>query len=167
MTKAHAQKRVNSAVMAAALAGAATASAAPTHTSMPELVITRAAQKPVATGAAGNFTGAVAVKLLIAPDPAGHPSTADVHFEAGARTVWHTHPAGQTLIVTAGVGRVQRWGGPVETIRMGDAVWIPPGVKHWHGAAPDSAMNHIAVTETLEGKNVDWLEAVAPDHELR
>lgn len=159
--------RVNSAVLAAALAGAATASAASTNTSTPELGISRAAQKSVAAGASGNFTGAVAVKLLIAPDPAGHPSTADVHFEPGARTVWHTHPAGQTLIVTAGVGRVQRWGGPVETIGMGDAVWIPPGVKHWHGAAPDSAMTHIAVTETLDGKNVDWLEAVAPDHAPR
>lgn len=163
MTQRQPSLRVNSAVLAAALAGAASASAAPTDIPMPELGISRAAQKPVAAGAPGNFTGAVSVQLLIAPDSAGHPSTADVHFAPGARTVWHTHPAGQTLIVTSGVGRVQRWGGPVETIRTGDAVWIPPGVKHWHGAASDSAMNHVAVTETLDGRNVEWLEPVAPD----
>lgn len=162
MTQQQSSLRVNSAVLAAALAGAASASAAPPETPMPELGISRAAQRPVAAGAPGNFTGVVSVELLIAPDPAGHPSTADVHFAPGARTVWHTHPAGQTLIVTSGVGRVQRWGGPVETIRTGDAVWIPPGVKHWHGAAPDSAVAHFAVTETLDARNVEWLEVVAP-----
>ncbi len=163
MTQRNAPLAANSAVLAAALAGAASATAAPNDTSAPGLTVARAEQKPAVAGAPGNFTGAVSVQLLLLPDPAGHPSTAEVRFEPGARTVWHTHPAGQTLIVTAGVGRVQRWGGPVETLGLGDAVWIPPGVKHWHGAAPDSAMTHIAVTETLDGKNVDWLEAVAPD----
>lgn len=82
-------------------------------------------------------------------------------FEAGARTAWHTHPLGQTLIVTAGTGRVQRWGEPVEEIRQGDVVWIPPGQKHWHGAAPHSSMTHIAITEQLDGKTVEWLEKVS------
>ena len=81
-------------------------------------------------------------------------------FEPGARTAWHTHPLGQTLVVTFGVGRVQRWGGPVEEIRPGDVVWFPPGEKHWHGAAPDKAMTHIAIHEVLDGKAVDWLEKV-------
>ena len=79
-------------------------------------------------------------------------------FEPGARTAWHTHPMGQTLVVTAGVGRVQRWGDPVQQIQAGDVVWIPPGQKHWHGAAPTTAMTHIAITELWEGKAVDWLE---------
>ncbi len=86
---------------------------------------------------------------------------ASVTFEPGARTAWHTHPLGQTLIVTAGAGRVQQWGGPVQTIRAGDTVWIPPGVKHWHGAAPTTAMSHIAIAESQEGKVVDWLEQVS------
>jgi 4-carboxymuconolactone decarboxylase len=81
-----------------------------------------------------------------------------VTLEPGARTSWHTHPLGQTLIVTAGMGRVQRWGDPVEDIRQGDVVWIPPGQKHWHGAAPDSAMTHFAIAEQLDGKVVQWLE---------
>ena len=84
-------------------------------------------------------------------------------FEPGARTAWHTHPLGQTLIVTAGVGRVQRWVGPVEEIRPGDVVWFPPGEKHWHGASPTTAMTHIAIQERLDGKVVDWLEHVTDD----
>jgi 4-carboxymuconolactone decarboxylase len=84
-----------------------------------------------------------------------------VVFDPGARTAWHTHPLGQTLIVTAGTGRVQRWGEPVEEIRQGDVVWIPPGQKHWHGAAPNSSMTHIAITEQLDGKTVDWMEQVS------
>jgi 4-carboxymuconolactone decarboxylase len=84
-----------------------------------------------------------------------------VKFDPGARTAWHTHPLGQTLIVTAGTGRVQRWGDPVDEIRQGDVVWIPPGQKHWHGAAPNSSMTHIAVTEQLDGKTVEWMEKVS------
>ncbi len=87
-----------------------------------------------------------------------------VTFEPGARTAWHTHPLGQTLIVTAGFGRVQRWGGPIEEIRPGDVVWIPPGEKHWHGAAPTTAMTHIAIQEIKDGKAVDWLEHVTDEH---
>lgn len=88
---------------------------------------------------------------------------ASVTFEAGARTAWHTHPLGQTLIVTAGVGRVQRWGGPIEEMRVGDVVQIPPGVKHWHGAAPSTSMTHVALAEQLNGKAVDWLEKVSDE----
>ena len=90
-------------------------------------------------------------------------SGASVTFEPGARTAWHTHPLGQTLIVTAGCGRVQRWGGPVEEIRPGDVVWIPPGEKHWHGAAATTAMTHIAIQEQLDGKVVDWMEQVSDE----
>ena len=86
-----------------------------------------------------------------------------VTFEPGARTAWHTHPLGQTLVVTAGCGRVQRWGGPIEVIRPGDVVSIPPGEKHWHGAAPTTAMTHIAIQEYHEGKAVEWLEQVSDE----
>ena len=87
-------------------------------------------------------------------------------FEPGARTAWHTHPLGQTLVVTAGLGWVQREGGPIEEIRAGDVVWFPPGLKHWHGASPTTAMTHIAIQESLEGKNVEWMEKV-PDEQYR
>jgi quercetin dioxygenase-like cupin family protein len=86
-----------------------------------------------------------------------------VTFEPGARTLWHTHPLGQTLIVTCGCGRVQRWGGPIEEIRPGDVIWIAPGEKHWHGAAPTTAMAHIAVYEALDGKSADWMEKVSEE----
>ena len=90
-------------------------------------------------------------------------SGAAVTFEPGARTAWHTHPLGQTLVVTAGFGRVQRWDGPIEEIRPGDVVWFPPGEKHWHGASPTTALTHIAVQEQLDGKNVEWMEQVSDD----
>jgi quercetin dioxygenase-like cupin family protein len=86
-----------------------------------------------------------------------------VTFEPGARTAWHTHPLGQTLLVTAGGGRAQRWGGPIEEIRPGDVVWFPPGEKHWHGAAPTTAMTHIAIQEALNGSPVDWMEQVSDE----
>ena len=88
---------------------------------------------------------------------------ASVTFERGARTAWHTHPLGQTLIVTAGCGRAQRWGGPIEEIRSGDVIWFPSGEKHWHGAAPTTAMTHIAIQEALDGKVVDWMEKVSDE----
>ena len=97
-----------------------------------------------------------------ATDPA-RASGASVTFEPGARTAWHTHPLGQTLIVTAGCGWAQRWGGPIEEIRPGDVVWFPPGEKHWHGATPTTAMTHIAIQEQLDGKAVDWLEQVSDE----
>ena len=89
--------------------------------------------------------------------------TGQVTFEPGARTAWHTHPLGQTLVVTAGLGWAQREGGPIEEIRAGDVVWFPPGLKHWHGATPTTAMTHVAIQESVDGKNVDWMEKVADD----
>ncbi len=114
-------------------------------------------------GPADWFTGSVRRDSLVeAPEPA-RINAAYVTFEPGARTAWHTHPLGQTLIVTAGCGRVQRWGGPIETIRPGDVVWIAPGEKHWHGATPTTAMTHIAMQERLDGKAVEWLEKVSDE----
>ncbi len=119
--------------------------------------------QPSGKGPAEYFTGTVRIDPLIeAPDPA-RVRGASVTFEPGARTAWHTHPLGQNLIVTAGCGRVQRWGGPVEEIRPGDVVWIPPGEKHWHGAAPTTAMTHIAIQEYLDGRTADWMEKVSDE----
>jgi quercetin dioxygenase-like cupin family protein len=115
---------------------------------------------PSAKGPSDWFTGTVRIDPLFqAPDPA-RVECASVTFEPGARTTWHTHPLGQTLIVTAGRGWAQRWGGPVEEIRPGDVVWFPPGEKHWHGATPITAVTHIAIQEKLDGKVVDWMEHV-------
>jgi quercetin dioxygenase-like cupin family protein len=114
-------------------------------------------------GPAEYFTGTVRVDpLFSAPAPA-RVLGASVTFEPGARTAWHTHPLGQTLIVTAGCGRVQRWGGPIEEIRPGDVVWFPPAEKHWHGAAPTTATTHIAIVEVLDGKSADWMEPVSEE----
>ncbi len=123
--------------------------------------IARNGVTPSAKGPAEWFTGTVRIdRLFDAPEPA-RVAGALVTFEPGARTAWHTHPLGQTLIVTAGCGRVQREGGPVEEIRPGDVVWFPPGEKHWHGAAPTTAMSHIAVQEKLDGRAVEWMEHVS------
>ena len=125
--------------------------------------IKRCGSQPSRSGPADYFTGAVRVDPLHdAPDPA-RVSVAAVTFEPGARTAWHTHPLGQTLIVTAGLGRAQRWGGPIEEIRPGDAVWFAPGEKHWHGAAPATGMSHISIVEKLDGKSADWLEKVSDE----
>jgi quercetin dioxygenase-like cupin family protein len=114
-------------------------------------------------GPAEYFTGTVRIDPLhSAPEPA-RIACASVTFEPGARTAWHTHPLGQTLIVTSGAGRVQREGEAVEEIRPGDVVWFAPGEKHWHGASPDVAMTHIAIQEQLDGKAVDWLEKVSDE----
>ena len=112
---------------------------------------------------ANYFTGTVRHDPLFqAPEPA-RVSGSSVTFEPGARTAWHTHPLGQTLIVTFGCGRVQREGGSIEEINPGDVVWFPPGEKHWHGAAPNAAMSHIAIQESLDGKNVEWMEKVSDE----
>ena len=125
--------------------------------------IKRIGSQPSVKGPSEWFTGTVRMDPLFqAPAPA-LVQGASVTFEPGARTAWHTHPLGQTLIVTAGCGRVQRWGGPVEEIRPGDGVWIPPREKHWHGAAATTAMTHIAVHEQLDGKVVDWMEQVSDE----
>ena len=123
--------------------------------------------QPSRRGPAEYFTGSVRIDPLFeAPDPA-RTAGAIVTFEPGARTAWHTHPLGQTLIVTSGSGRVQRWGGPVEEIHPGDVVWFPPGEKHWHGAAPTTAMTHIAIQEKKYGKVVDWMEQVSKEQYRR
>ena len=123
--------------------------------------ITRNGSRPSGKGPTEYFTGAVRVDPLFGPPDPARASGSSVTFEPGARTAWHAHPLGQTLIVTAGCGRVQREGGPVEEIRPGDVVWIPPGVKHWHGAAPTTAMTHIAIQEKFDGKVVEWMEKVS------
>jgi quercetin dioxygenase-like cupin family protein len=123
--------------------------------------IKRNGSQPSGKGPGDYFTGSVRVDPLFqAPEPA-RVTGSSVTFEPGARTAWHTHPLGQTLIVTSGRGWVQREGGPVEEIRPGDVVWFPPGEKHWHGATPTTAMTHIAIQERLNGKAVDWLEKVS------
>jgi len=123
--------------------------------------ITRTGSQPSANGPAEWFTGSVRIDSPFQREAPARVSGATVTFEPGARTAWHTHPLGQTLIVTAGAGRVQRWAGPIEAINPGDIVWFSPGEKHWHGAAPTTAMTHIALQEQLDGKAVDWLEQVS------
>ena len=123
--------------------------------------IKRNGSRPSGKGPADYFTGQVRVDPLFeAPEPA-RVRGAHVTFEPGARTAWHTHPLGQTLIVTSGLGWVQRWDGPVEEIRPGDVVWFPPGEKHWHGATGTTSMSHIAIQEALNGSTVDWMEKVS------
>ncbi|RUW22474.1 cupin domain-containing protein [Mesorhizobium sp. M4B.F.Ca.ET.215.01.1.1] len=123
--------------------------------------IIRAGTRPSANGPSDWFTGTVRIDSLFNPFDAARVQGAQVTFEPGARTAWHTHPLGQTLIVVSGFGRVQREGGPVEEIRPGDVVWFAPDEKHWHGASPNTAMVHIAVQEPRDGKTVDWLEHVS------
>ena len=122
--------------------------------------IKRAGSQPSGPGPSDWFTGTVRIDPLFRAKDPGRAVSAAVTFEPGARTAWHTHPLGQTLIVTAGCGRAQRAGGPIEEIRPGDVVWFEPGEKHWHGASPTTAMTHIAIQEALDGKAVDWMEKV-------
>ncbi len=125
--------------------------------------IKRSGSRPSEKGPTEYFTGTVRIdRLFQAHDPA-RAGGASVTFEPGARTAWHSHPLGQTLIVTAGCGRIQCWGDPIEEIRPGDVIWIPPGEKHWHGAAPTTAVTHIAIHEQLEGKAADWMEKVSDE----
>ena len=123
--------------------------------------IMRSGSQASRQGPAETFSGTVLVDPLFQPSAPARSSGSLVTFQPGARTAWHSHPLGQILIVTAGVGRVQRWGDPVDEIRRGDVVWIPPGQKHWHGAAPNSSVAHIAIVEQLNGKTVDWMEKVS------
>jgi 4-carboxymuconolactone decarboxylase len=125
------------------------------------LTISRSGSRPPTQGPAENFTGSVRVDPLFVPSEPTRTAGSNVTFSPGARTNWHTHPLGQTLVVTAGVGRVQIWGGSIEEIRSGDVVRIPPNTRHWHGAAPDSAMTHLSIVERLDGKSADWLEKVS------
>src|SRR5262249_35958826 len=119
--------------------------------------------QPSSKGPAEYFTGTLRIDPLFQAHAPARALGASVTFEPGGRTAWHTHPLGQTLIVTAGCGLAQRWGGPIEDIRPGDVIWFPPGEKHWHGATATTAMTHIAIQEQLDGKAVDWMEQVTDE----
>jgi quercetin dioxygenase-like cupin family protein len=123
--------------------------------------IDRNGSRPSTKGAQDYFSGSVRVEPVFQVGEPMRLNAGSVTFEPGARTAWHTHPLGQTLIITAGLGWVQTEGGQIEEVRPGDVVWFPPGEKHWHGATPNTAMTHIAVQESLNGKNVDWMEKVS------
>ena len=125
--------------------------------------IKRSGSRPNDAGNAQYFTGTVRIEPLFEASEPARVRGASVTFEPGARTAWHTHPLGQTLIVTAGSGLAQNWGGPVQKIEPGDVIWFPPGEKHWHGAAPATAMTHIAIQEQLDGRAVDWMEKVTDE----
>lgn len=127
------------------------------------IIVTPSGAQPSTAGSSGNFTGAVRVDDRFKGSGDARIGGGTVTFEPGARTAWHAHPLGQTLIVTTGVGRVQHWDGPVQEIRPGDTVWIPPGVKHWHGASATVGMSHIAISEALDGKTVEWMEQVSDE----
>ena len=129
--------------------------------------IKRSGSQPSGKGPEDYFTGTVRIDPIVSAAEPARVAAASVTLEPCARTAWHTHPLGQTLIVTAGCGRVQREGGPVEEIRPGDIVWFEPGEKHWHGAAPTTAMTHIAIQEKLDGSPVDWLEHVSDAQYLK
>jgi quercetin dioxygenase-like cupin family protein len=125
--------------------------------------IKRGGSQPSGRGPAEYFTGAVRIDPLFQPREPAHAVGVSVTFEPGARTAWHSHPLGQILIVTAGCGRAQHWGGRIEEIRPGDVIWFAPGEKHWHGAAPTTAVTHIAIQEPLDGRTADWMEQVSDE----
>src|SRR4051812_32167815 len=137
------------------------------HEGEDKMEIKRCGSRPSGKGPPDWFTGTVRIDpLLEAPEPA-RVAGASVTFEPGARTAWHSHPLGQHLIVTSGLGWTQIWGSPVEEIRPGDVVWCPPGVKHWHGATPTTAITHIAIQEKKDGKVIDWMEKVTDEQYRR
>ncbi len=128
--------------------------------------IKRNSSQPSDKGPAEWFTGTVRIDPLFQPNEYTRASGASVTFEPGARTAWHSHPLGQTLIVTAGSGLVQSWGESIEKIQHGDVVWTPPSEKHWHGAAPTTAMTHISILEQVEGQSIEWMEKVSDEQYL-
>jgi quercetin dioxygenase-like cupin family protein len=144
-----------------ALSGGASADEAPGKFNAAGQVIARAGTLAPYPGPAANFTGQVRVDPLTQANGTISAAAAFVTFAPGARSAWHTHPAGQYLIVTTGKGLTQQWGKPIQELRVGDVAWCPPNVKHWHGAAPDSAMTHIAMTGNAGGKSVNWMEKVS------
>jgi quercetin dioxygenase-like cupin family protein len=148
--------------LVAVVAGAA-AQKVPAARSNGTMEIKRSGSQPSRKGPAEYFTGAVRVDPLFQAGDPPRVSGGQVTFEPGARTAWHTHPLGQTLLITSGLGWVQHEGGPIEEVRPGDVVWFPAGLKHWHGATPTTAMTHIAITESRDGKNVDWMEKVSDE----
>lgn len=133
------------------------------HANAQNMEITPNGSRPSAKGAAENFTGSVIVTPLFGATAHTQVTAGHVTFEPGARSAWHTHPAGQILIITSGVGWVQEWNGEKREVRPGDVIWTPPGVKHWHGATATNGMSHIAIQEVVDGKNVDWLEQVSDE----
>jgi quercetin dioxygenase-like cupin family protein len=149
-------KRINSAAISLLLVGAAPAYAQ-------TMSISTNGSRPSAIGAAANFTGSVIVEPLYAANDHTSSTGGHVVFAPGARSAWHTHPAGQILIVTSGTGWVQQEGGEKREIKPGDVIWTPPGVKHWHGATTTNFMSHIAITNMVGGKNVDWMEDVSDE----
>jgi quercetin dioxygenase-like cupin family protein len=149
-------KQLMAAAISLALLGAAPATAQ-------GIEVTPNGSLPSARGAAQTFTGSALITPLFSVTEHTHATGGHVTFEPGACTAWHTHPAGQTLIVTSGTGWVQEWGGQRREIKPGDVVWIPPGVKHWHGATATNGMSHIAITEMIGGRNVDWMEKVGDE----
>lgn len=153
-------------LVATTLAIALCASAASAQAD-PVITVTRSDAQPSAAGPAEYFTGSVRVDSRFQGTAPARIGGGIVTFEPGARTAWHTHPLGQTLILTAGVGLVQEWAGPIQKIRPGDIVWIPPGVKHWHGATATNGMSHIAFSEALDGKSVEWMEQVSEEQYRR
>jgi quercetin dioxygenase-like cupin family protein len=140
-----------------------TAAQSSTSASSPQIVLTPESSQKVSNGAPDRFTGAVRVQSLFDAKDEARSTGGQVTFQPGARSAWHTHPLGQILIVTDGVGWFQQWGGPVRVMRKGDVIWIPAGVKHWHGATPTSSVTHIAIQENRDGRNVDWLEKVSDE----
>ena len=159
------QKHVSKIAVCAALVQTAAAQAAePQPTASPAAQqISRAGTQASIPGPDDYFTGRTRIDPVWAADNNVNASGALVTFEPGARSAWHTHPAGQRLVVTSGVGLTQEWGKPVQEIRPGDVIHCPPGVKHWHGAAPGTAMTHLAVTPSVDGKNVNWMEKVSDE----
>ena len=147
-------KRMVSAMASLALSAGATAAQ--------DVTVARAGAEPASIGSSDTFTGRVRVEGRFQRATPARIGGATVVFDAGAHTAWHTHPLGQTLIVTAGSGLVQHWGGPIQVIRPGDVVWIPPDVKHWHGASPNEAMTHIAIAEAHDGQSVAWMAKLSP-----
>lgn len=145
----------------------ATRTAHPQNSSTLNIEITRTGSKPSVKGPADWFTGTTRIDPLFDPNESARAGAAQVTFEPGARTAWHTHPLGQRLIVTSGLGWVQGEGGPVQEIRPGDVIWFPPGLRHWHGATPTTAMSHIAIQEQLNGKVGDWMENVSDEQYRR
>jgi quercetin dioxygenase-like cupin family protein len=137
------------------------------HEDSQTITITRSGSQPSSKGSAQYFTGSVRIDPLFQAKDPSYTSGAYVTFEPGARSAWHTHPLGQTLIVTAGTGWVQQEGREKQEIKPGDVIWIPPGVKHWHGATATNGMTHIAIQEQLDGKNVEWMEQVSDEQHGR
>lgn len=156
-------KRIAAIILSLALGGAAFAQSGAVKTDTQDMLISRAGSQASMKGPAQYFTGSVRVDPLFSAQAPASTTGASVSFEPGARSAWHTHPRGQTLIVTAGKGRIQQWGGKVQEIRPGDVIWTPPGVKHWHGAGPTTAITHIAIQEAVDGKNVEWMEKVSDE----